>query len=126
MQTTREPADPISACLVEIDARLSALDEALASNDTDLIEQRSQSLQQSLAQSLGRIQQATQAGQPLSERQLQRLGHVRARCMNQQQAVHRASASFGRTLSALFPDAPGVGSGAPAQTAAARALQAYR
>ncbi|MBH1987587.1 MAG: hypothetical protein I8H76_09735 [Burkholderiales bacterium] len=126
MQATRETADPISACLVEIDARLSALDEALASNDTDLIEQRSQALQHSLAQSLGRLQQAAQGGPPLSEAQLQRLGHVRARCMQQQQAVHRASASFGRTLGALFPDAPGVGSGAPAQTAAARALRAYR
>lgn len=126
MSATRAPADPISACLVEIEDRLSALDEALASADVDRIERQSQALQHSLARSQGHLQHAAQSGQVLSEPLRQRLSQVRARCMQQQQAVHRANASFGRTLGALFPDAPGVGSGAPAQTAAARALQAYR
>ena len=64
-------------------------------------------------------------GQSLSPELVQRLMLARARCMQQQQAVHRATASFGRTLGMLFPG-ESTSFAPPATHATARALQAYR
>ena len=53
---------------------------------------------------------------------VQRLMLARTRCMQQQQAVHRATASFGRTLGMLFPG-ESTSFAPPATHATARALQ---
>jgi hypothetical protein len=126
MSAFREPDERLSAWLADIDARLSALDEALASADAERIDRQTQALQASLAASVSQVRQVLQPGADVSDALRQRLLLARARCMQQQQAVHRATSSFGRTLGVLFPDAPGVGASVPAQTVAARALQAYR
>lgn len=117
------PAFDASACLAEVDAHLSALDEALASGDADRIDGQVQQLQLCLAGSLAALRHSQ--GSALSPELVQRLMLARTRCMQQQQAVHRATASFGRTLGMLFPGEST--SFAPAAThATARALQAYR
>lgn len=117
------PAFDTSACLAEVDAHLSALDEALASGDAERIDGQAQLLQQCLANSLAALRHAE--GSVLSPQLVQRLVLARTRCMQQQQAVHRATASFGRTLGMLFPGESSTF--APQATnAAARALQAYR
>jgi len=123
MASTAVPASPASACLAEVDARLSALDEALASGDAERIDEQVQQLQQCLASSLAALRHG--AGQALSPDLVQRLMLARARCMQQQQAVHRATASFGRTLGMLFPG-ESTSFAPPATNASARALQAYR
>jgi len=117
------PAFDTSACLAEVDAHLSALDEALASGDAERIDGQAQLLQQCLAHSLAALRHAE--GSALSPQLVQRLMLARTRCMQQQQAVHRATASFGRTLGMLFPGESGTFA-PPATNAAARALQAYR
>ena len=117
------PAFDASASLAEIDARLSALDEALASGDADRIDGQAQQLQQCLATSLAALRHAQ--GSALSPELVQRLMLARTRCMQQQQAVHRATASFGRTLGMLFPG-ESTSFSPPATSATARALQAYR
>lgn len=123
MARTAAPAPDASACLAEVDARLSALDEALASGDALRIDEQAQQLQQCLAHSLAALRQGE--GQSLSPELVQRLMLARARCMQQQQAVHRATASFGRTLGMLFPG-ESTSFAPPATHATARALQAYR
>lgn len=117
------PAPQASACLAEVDAHLSALDEALASGDAERIDSQAQQLQQCLAASLSALRHG--AGEALSPELVQRLMLARARCMQQQQAVHRATASFGRTLGMLFPG-ESTSFAPPATNATARALQAYR
>lgn len=117
------PAFDTSACLAEVDAHLSALDEALASGDAERIDGQAQLLQQCLANSLAALRHAE--GSALPPQLVQRLMLARTRCMQQQQAVHRATASFGRTLGMLFPGESSTF--APQATnATARALQAYR
>ncbi len=110
-------------CLAEVDAHLSALDEALASGDAERIDGQAQLLQQCLAASLAALRQG--GGESLSPQLVQRLMLARTRCMQQQQAVHRATASFGRTLGMLFPG-ESTSFAPPATNATARALQAYR
>jgi len=117
------PVLDTSACLAEVDAHLSALDEALASADPDRIDAEAQRLQQCLAHSLAALRHGE--GSALSPELVQRLMLARTRCMQQQQAVHRATASFGRTLGLLFPG-ENASFAPPATNAAARALQAYR
>ncbi|MBU0916993.1 hypothetical protein [Aquabacterium parvum] len=117
------PAFDIPACLAEVDAHLSALDEALASGDAERIDGQAQLLQQCLAASLASLRQG--GGESLSPELVQRLMLARTRCMQQQQAVHRATASFGRTLGMLFPG-ESTSFAPPATNATARALQAYR
>lgn len=123
MALNAAPASQASACLAEVDARLSALDEALASGDAERIDGQAQQLQQCLAESLAALRHG--AGEALSPELVQRLMLARARCMQQQQAIHRATASFGRTLGMLFPG-ESTSFAPPATNAAARALQAYR
>ncbi len=123
MARTAVPAFDTSACLAEVDAHLSALDEALASGDAERIDGQAQLLQQCLAASLASLRQS--GGESLSPALVQRLMLARTRCMQQQQAVHRATASFGRTLGMLFPG-ESTSFAPPATNATARALQAYR
>lgn len=117
------PELDVAACLAELESHLSALDEALASGDAGRIDAQARRMQQCLAGSLAalRHEDASAWSAPL----IQRLTLARTLCMQQQQAVHRATASFGRTLGLLFPGedttfAP------PAISAAGRALRAYR
>lgn len=112
-----------SACLAEVDSHLSALDEALASGDAGRIDGQVQRLQQCLAGSLAALRHGE--GTALTPELVQRLMLARTRCMQQQQAVHRATASFGRTLGMLFPG-ESTSFAPPATHASARALQAYR
>lgn len=123
MARNAAPAWDASACLAEVDAHLSALDEALASGDAERIDGQVQRLQQCLAGSLAALRQGE--GSALPPELVQRLMLARTRCMQQQQAVHRATASFGRTLGMLFPG-EGTTFSPPATHATARALQAYR
>lgn len=123
MAVTAVPAFDTSACLAEVDAHLSALDEALASGDADRIDEQAQRMQQCLATSLAALRHGE--GSALSPELVQRLMLARTRCMLQQQAVHRATASFGRTLGMLFPG-ENTSFAPPATNATARALQAYR
>jgi len=116
-------APDVEVCLVEVEAQLSALDEALASGDADRIDAQARQLQQCLAGSMAALRHADASA--LSAQLIQQLTLARTRCMQQQQAVHRATASFGRTLGVLFPGedttfAP------PATSAVGRALRAYR
>ena len=117
------PAFDTSACLAEVDAHLSALDEALASGDAERVDGQVQRLQQCLAGSLAALRH--DQGSALPTELVQRLMLARTRCMQQQQAVHRATASFGRTLGMLFPG-ESTSFAPPATNATARALQAYR
>jgi len=123
MAGTAVPVFDTSACLAEVDAHLSALDEALASGDAERIDGQVQRLQQCLATSLAAFRHGE--GSALSPELVQRLMLARTRCMQQQQAVHRATASFGRTLGMLFPG-ESTSFAPPATNATARALQAYR
>lgn len=123
MARNAAPAFDTPACLAEVDAHLSALDEALASGDAERIDGQAQLLQQCLAASLASLRQG--GGESLSPELVQRLMLARTRCMQQQQAVHRATASFGRTLGMLFPG-ESTSFAPPATNATARALQAYR
>jgi len=123
MHRTAVPDFDTSACLAEVDAHLSALDEALASGDAERIDGQVQRLQQCLATSLAAFRHGE--GSALSPELVQRLMLARTRCMQQQQAVHRATASFGRTLGMLFPG-ESTSFAPPATNATARALQAYR
>lgn len=123
MARNAAPAFDTPACLAEVDAHLSALDEALASGDAERIDGQAQLLQQCLAASLASLRQC--GGESLSPELVQRLMLARTRCMQQQQAVHRATASFGRTLGMLFPG-ESTSFAPPATNATARALQAYR
>lgn len=123
MHRTAVPVFDTSACLAEVDAHLSALDEALASGDAERIDGQVQRLQQCLATSLAAFRHGE--GSALSPKLVQRLMLARTRCMQQQQAVHRATASFGRTLGMLFPG-ESTSFAPPATNATARALQAYR
>jgi hypothetical protein len=119
----RASAPDASACLAEVDAHLSALDDALASGDAERIDGQAQRLQECLASSLAALRQGDALA--LSPDLVQRLALARTRCMQQQQAIHRATASFGRTLNLLFPG-ENTTFAPPATHAAARALQAYR
>lgn len=123
MHRSAVPVFDTSACLAEVDAHLSALDEALASGDAERIDGQVQRLQQCLATSLAAFRHGE--GSALSPELVQRLMLARTRCMQQQQAVHRATASFGRTLGMLFPG-ESTSFAPPATNATARALQAYR
>lgn len=123
MHRTAVPVFDTSACLAEVDAHLSALDDALASGDAERIDGQVQRLQQCLATSLAAFRHGE--GSALSPELVQRLMLARTRCMQQQQAVHRATASFGRTLGMLFPG-ESTSFAPPATNATARALQAYR
>lgn len=123
MARNAAPVFDTSACLAEVDAHLSALDESLASGDADRIDAQVQQLQQCLAASLVALRHGE--GSALSPQLVQRLMLARTRCMQQQQAVHRATASFGRTLGMLFPG-ESTTFAPPATHATARALQAYR
>lgn len=123
MVGTAVPAFDTSACLAEVDAHLSALDDALASGNAERIDGQVQRLQQCLATSLAAFRHGE--GSALSPELVQRLMLARTRCMQQQQAVHRATASFGRTLGMLFPG-ESTSFAPPATSATARALQAYR
>jgi hypothetical protein len=123
MHRTAVPVFDTSACLAEVDAHLSALDDALASGDAERIDGQVQRLQQCLATSLAAFRHGE--GSALSPELVQRLMLARTRCMQQQQAVHRATVSFGRTLGMLFPG-ESTSFAPPATNATARALQAYR
>lgn len=123
MHRTAVPVFDTSACLAEVDAHLSALDDALASGNAERIDGQVQRLQQCLATSLAAFRHGE--GSALSPELVQRLMLARTRCMQQQQAVHRATASFGRTLGMLFPG-ESTSFAPPATSATARALQAYR
>lgn len=123
MARSLPPAPDALACLAEVDAHLSALDDALASGEAERIDLQAQRLQACLAASLAVLRQGD--GAALTPELRQRLMLARTRCMQQQQAIHRATASFGRTLGLLFPGENTTFS-PPATHAAARALQAYR
>jgi hypothetical protein len=113
----------VAFCLAEVEAHLGALDEALVSGDADRIDAQSRQLQQCLAGSLAALRHGDASALPAQL--IQRLTLARTRCMQQQQAVHRATASFGRTLGALFPGEDTTFS-PPSTSIAGRALRAYR
>lgn len=117
----------VSAHLADIEACLAELDAALASGDTQRIDVHAQQLQGSLSQSLPVMRALGGEPETLPPELQQRLHLMRARCQQQQLAVHRATSSFERTLGVLFPGGSAVfGGGQAGQTAAARALSAYR
>ena len=123
------PPDAVLVHLGEIESRLGALDAALASGDAERIELQAQALQLGLAQGLAAFRQAAASGLALSTDLQHRLTLARTRCLHQQQAVQRASASLGRTLGVLFPSQDGTQGatyGVPGQGLGARAMGAYR
>lgn len=117
----------MSAHVAVIEARLSELDKAFASGDGDQIVQQAQQLQQSLAESVVAFRKAGQVGiNPLSDGLRSRLKLAQSRVLAQQAAVHRANASFDRTLNVLFPREESSTYGNLGQSPAAKALSAYR
>ncbi len=124
------PFQALSACLSQIEARLSDMDEAFQSGDVTVLETRSRAVQDSLADALHAFSQTARdqpdglASLPASLRQ--RLRAAQARLVSQQVAVHRALHTYGRTLGALFPQAEAPTYGAMGNGPAAKALKAYR
>ena len=125
MVTAPSPNARLAAGVAHIETCLNELDAALAAGDANRIEAQAQQLQRALTDGLS----ATQASAPqaLTPDLRQRLQAAQARTQALQAAVHKALASTGRTLSALFPQEAHDTYGALGQSPAARALgKAYR
>lgn len=117
----------MGACVVAIESGLQALDEALAGDVSERIEQASAALQRCLGEALQTLTQETRAGRAPDAELLQRLRRARERVRQQQAAVQRVTAALGRTLDVLLPreQAPAT-YGALGQSPAAKALTVYR
>jgi hypothetical protein len=117
----------MGARVVAIEAGLQALDEALAGDASERIEQASAALQRCLGEALQTMADETRAGRATDAELLQRLRRARERVNHQQAAVQRVTAALGRTLDVLLPreQAPAT-YGALGQSPAAKALTAYR
>lgn len=122
-----EVSAEMAAHVADIEQRLSELDKAFASGDSELIAQQSLHLQRGLAESLVAFRKAEQAGlKPLTDELRSRLKLAQTRVLAQQAAVNRANASIDRTLGVLFPREESSTYGNLAQTPVSKALNAYR
>ncbi len=117
----------MAAHVADIEQRLSELDKAFASGDSEQIAQHALHLQRGLAESLVAFRKAEQAGlKPLTDDLRSRLKLAQTRVLAQQAAVNRANAAIDRTLSVLFPREESSTYGNLAQTPVSKALNAYR
>lgn len=113
--------------VADIEQRLSELDKAFASGDSEQIALHALHLQRGLAESLVAFRKAEQAGlKPLTDDLRSRLKLAQTRVLAQQAAVNRANAAIDRTLSVLFPREESSTYGNLAQTPVSKALNAYR
>lgn len=126
LQAPAQPgvADGRLACLSEIEEALAALEAALQAPDPGAVEPCAQALQQCLARTLPRLQAG--GDQPWPAEALQRLAQARARCRLHLVSLHRANASFDRTLGALFGRDNSTYAVQGASPAARAVGQAYR
>lgn len=114
-----------------IEAQLLALDDALARQDTALVDGSTLLLHKALAEAMHAFRQAQAKGAaPLSPELRRRLLLAQARVTQLQQVLHTATSSLERSLHALLPPeaaaAPGDRSSSGPQTPVSRALNAYR
>jgi hypothetical protein len=117
----------MAAHVADIEAHLHVLESAFASDDSAAIERQCLSLQRSLAASLVAFRRAEHEGvDPLSPELRARLKLAQARIQAHQLAVHRAASSIDRTLGVLFGRDDLSTSSQPAQSVAAKVLNAYR
>ena len=125
MVNAPNPNARLAAGVAHIETCLNELDAALAAGDANRIEAQAQQLQRALTDGLSAAQAS--APQALTPDLRQRLQAAQARTRSLQAAVHKALASTGRTLRALFPQEARDTYGALGQSPAARALgKAYR
>lgn len=114
-----------------IEAQLLALDDALARQDTALVDGSTLLLHKALAEAMHAFRQAQAKGAaPLPPELRRRLLLAQERVTQLQQVLHMATSSLERSLQALLPpeaaSVPGDRSSSGPQTPVSRALNAYR
>ena len=114
-----------------IEAQLLALDDALARQDTALVDGTTLLLHKALADAMHAFRDAQAKGaEPLSPELRRRLLLAQARVTQLQQVLHTATSSLERSLQALLPPeaaaVPADRSSTGPQTPVSRDLNAYR
>lgn len=113
------------ANLARVETCLNALESYIVSGEPDPIETEARNLQQALADTMACVKGGVTA--VLAPDLRERLKSAQARTLALQGSVHRALASAGRSLTALFPQEGNDTYGVLGQSPSTRALsKAYR